>query len=52
MEDGLGGAVVFLKADDFRIREEFFELEDVGDFCAAPAVDGLVVIADYADVIR
>ncbi len=51
MEDGLGGAVVFLQADDFRVGEEFFKLQDVGDFRAAPAVDGLVVIAYHADVV-
>jgi hypothetical protein len=28
-----------------------FEFEDVGDFRAAEAVDGLVVIADDADVV-
>ncbi len=51
VEDGLGGAVVFLEADDLGIGEEFLELQDVGDFRAAPAVDGLVVIADDADVV-
>ncbi len=51
VEDGVGRAVVFLEADDLGIGEEFLELEDVCDFGAAPAVDGLVVIADDADVI-
>jgi hypothetical protein len=36
------------KGVDFRVGEKALELEDVGDFRAAPAVDGLIVIADDA----
>ena len=51
VEDGVGGAVVLLQADDLRVWEKALEFEDVGDFRAAPAVDRLVVVADDADVV-
>ena len=49
-EDDLRGAVVLLEADGLGVGEIFFEVEDVLDVGAAPAVDGLVFIADDADV--
>ncbi len=51
VENGLGGAVVFLQPDDLGIREKFFKLEDVGDLRSAPAIDRLIVIADDADMV-
>lgn len=51
VKDGLGGSVVFLEAYDFWVGEEALEFEDVSDLRAAPAVDGLIVIADDADVV-
>ena len=50
MQDGVGGAVIFLQPDDLGIWEKLFELKDVGDLRAAPAVDRLVVISDDADM--
>ena len=47
----MGGAVVFLQPDDFRVGEKFLELEDVCHLRAAPAVDRLVIVADDADMI-
>ena len=49
-EDDLRGAVVLLEADGAGVGKIFFELEDVLDVGAAPGVDGLVFIADDADV--
>ena len=50
-ENHLGGAVVLFEADGFAcFGEVLFELEDVSDVRAAPAVDGLVLVADDADV--
>ncbi len=49
-EDDLGGAVVLLEADGAGFGKIFFELEDVANVGAAPGVDGLVFIADDADV--
>ncbi len=50
LEDHLGGAIVLLEADDLDFGEVFFEVEDVLDVCAAPAVDGLIFVADDADI--
>ena len=47
----VGRAVILLQADDLGVGEKPLELEDVGHFGAAPAVDRLVVVADHADVI-
>ena len=45
-----GGAVVLFEADDFRALEVFLEAQDIADLGPAPAIDGLVVVADAADV--
>ena len=50
VEDGLGGAVVFLELDHGGVRIVLFEAEDVLHIGAAPLVDGLVVVADDTDV--
>ncbi|MEA3219929.1 MAG: hypothetical protein OZX49_01025 [Immundisolibacter sp.] len=45
-QDGAGGAVVLFQADDLDVRELALELAHVLHLGAAPAVDGLVVVAD------
>ncbi len=45
-----GGAEVLAQQDGLCAGEVFFEVEDVGDVSAAPAVDCLVGVADDADV--
>ncbi len=52
VQDGGGAAVILLQLDDGGVREKAFELQDVADLGAAPAVDGLVVVAYHADVVR
>ena len=44
-------AVVLFQFDDLRAGIILFEIEDVGDIRAAPTVDGLVLIADHANVV-
>ena len=46
IKDGLGGAVVLFETDGGERRKIAFQLQDVFDTRAAPAVDGLVVITD------
>jgi hypothetical protein len=50
-EDGGARAVVLLELDDVSAGEVVLELEDVAHVGAAPAVDGLVVVADDAEVL-
>ena len=50
LEDGVGGAVVLFESDDLGAGEEVFEVEDIAEVGASPAVDGLVVVADDADI--
>src|SRR5712671_3548595 len=50
VEDELGRAVVALELDDGRVRVVPFEVEDVPDIGATPAVDRLVVVADDGQV--
>ena len=49
-ENDLRGAVVLLEADGAGVGELLLEIENVLDVRAAPAVDGLVFVADHADV--
>ncbi len=49
-QDGGRGAVVALQADDFRAGKVVLEAQDVVHLRAAPAVDGLVVIAHHAHI--
>ncbi len=51
-QDGLGGAVVLLQQDRARVREILLELDDVADAGAAEGVDGLVGVADDAQLAR
>ena len=50
-QDVLGRAVVLLQADGDRARKIALEVEDVADIRPAPAVDGLVLVADHGDVV-
>ena len=45
-----GRTVVLFELDDLRIRKILFKIEDIADIRAAPAIDGLIVIADHAKV--
>ena len=49
-QDRFGRAVILLEADDLGVWVISLEIQDVGDVGAAPGVDGLVGIADDADV--
>ena len=44
------GAVILLQLDDLCIRKILLKIENVSDIRAAPAVDGLIVVADDAEV--
>ncbi len=50
-EDMARGAVILLQPDHMRAGEILLEAQDVVHFRAAPAVDGLVVVADATDVV-
>ena len=50
VEDDGGGAVIFFEADDGGAGEVAFEVKDVAEFGAAPAVDGLIIVTDDAEV--
>src|SRR5690606_12825047 len=45
-----GRAIVLLQPNYGRTREILFEPKDIGDFCPAPGIDRLIVVADHADV--
>ena len=51
LEDYVCRAVVLFEADDFRAWKELFIFQNVLLICAAPAIDGLVVVADGADIL-
>ena len=51
VEDRLRGAVIFFQANDFRVREIVREAFQIAGAGAAPGVDGLVFVADDADVL-
>ena len=51
-EDDLSGAVVLFEADGADVGEVLLELQNVAYVRAAPTVDGLVLVADDADVSR
>ena len=46
-----GAAVVLFQLDDGRIREKTFKFQDIGYLCTSPAVDGLVIITHYTDIV-
>src|ERR1019366_1813118 len=46
----LGGAVVLLQANGLGVGVVVFEIQDVADIGATPAVDGLVFVAHHADI--
>jgi len=49
-QNGRCRAVILLKADNVRARKTVGELKDVFYFRASEAVNGLVVVADHADI--
>src|ERR1035438_3800660 len=49
-ENVLGGAVVLLQADGFGLGVVAFEVQNVPDVGAAPAIDRLVFVAHHADI--
>ena len=49
-QDGRPRSVILLELDDPRPGEVAVEVEDVSHLGAAPAVNGLIVVADRADV--
>jgi hypothetical protein len=51
VENALGGAVILLELDDGGVGVIFLEVEDVLEVGAAPAVNGLPVVAHHADVL-
>ena len=51
LEDAVGGAVVLLELYRVAVLVVLFKVEDVADVRAAPAVDGLVVVAHDAQVV-
>src|ERR1019366_3195771 len=46
----LGGAVVLLQANGLGLGVVVFEIQDVPDIGAAPAIDRLVFVAHHADI--
>src|SRR5579864_7567540 len=51
VENILGGAVVAFEANDVRGREVAGETQQNGDIRSTPPVNGLIFIADHADVL-
>ena len=51
VQDGGGATVIFFQFDDGGIWEKTFEFQDIADLGASPAVDGLVVVSHYADIV-
>ena len=51
LEDAVGGAVVLLELYRVAVLVVLLKVEDVADVRAAPAVDGLVVVAHDAQVV-
>ena len=49
-QDGLGRAIVLLELEDAGLGKVALEVEDVADVGAAPSVDRLVLVADYAEI--
>ena len=49
-QDGGGGTVIALESDNLGAGEVLLETQNVFHFCAAPGVDGLIVVTDTADV--
>ena len=50
-QDVLCGAVVLLQADRLRLGEVALKLQDVANVGPAPGIDGLILIADDANVL-
>ena len=50
IKNGLGRAIVLLERDNLSGRPVALKVEDVADVCAAPAIDGLVVVTHHAEI--
>ena len=50
VEYGLRGAIILIERDDGGFGVIFLEVEDIADVCLAPAVYGLVVVADREEI--
>src|SRR4030067_1133879 len=50
LEDILSGAVVLLKGDHFRLWKVFLKVQNIPHLRPSPAVDGLIIVSDDADV--
>ena len=50
-QDILRRAIILLKLDRLRLGKVLLEIQDVADIRAAPAVDGLIGIADDAEIV-
>ena len=44
------GTVILLELNDLGVREILFKIQNIADIRAAPAVDGLVVVADHTKI--
>ena len=49
-QDFLCGTIVLFQFDHCCIREIFFKIKDISDIRAPPAIDRLVIIANYAEI--
>ena len=49
-QNSVGAAVVVFQTHGLCVREVLCEVDDVFNFRATPAVDGLVVVTNHADV--
>ena len=50
LQDGMAGAIIAFQTNDVSIFKIAFKMEDVGHLCAAPAIDGLVIISHTANI--
>ena len=50
LEDVLCGAIILLQGDDSCLGKVLLKVQNISDLCPSPAVDGLVIVSDHADV--
>ena len=50
LQNGAGRAVVLLQDDDFQIRKVVLEMQNIANIGASPGINGLVFVADDAQV--
>ena len=51
IQDISGGAIVLLQLDHLGIRIILFKFQDIADIGPAPAINGLIVVADHAQIM-